>query len=39
MNIGDKLRLRNMHGGTSFVKWDDGQVTSIYTRNLQKELV
>ena len=27
------------HGGTSFVKWDDGQVTSVYSRHLQKELV
>lgn len=26
-------------GGTSFVKWDDGQVTSVYNRHLQKELV
>lgn len=26
------------HGGTSFVKWDDGQVTSVYNRHLQKEL-
>ena len=27
------------HAGTSFVKWDDGQVTSVYNRHLQKELV
>lgn len=26
------------HNGTSFVKWDDGQVTSVYNRHLQKEL-
>lgn len=25
--------------GTSFVKWDDGQVTSVYNRHLQKELI
>ena len=27
------------HDGTAFVKWDDGQVTSVYNRHLQKELV
>jgi hypothetical protein len=26
------------HDGTAFVKWDDGQVTSVYNRHLQKEL-
>jgi len=26
------------HDGTAFVKWDDGQATSVYNRHLQKEL-